>query len=132
MKKRKFVRQCFWMKKLGEEWRKPRGRQSKLRREKKGRWAVPKIGYGTPKAEENSIPYRNERRFPVMISNLKDLEKINPKTDVCVVSSSVGTKKAIELLSKAQEMKVPVKNLKLGRLKALAPKKASKPTETKK
>lgn len=126
MKKRKFVRQCFWMKKLGEEWRKPRGRQSKLRREKKGRWAVPKIGYGTPKASENKIPYRNERRVPVMVSNLKCLEKINPKTDVCVVSSAVGMKKAIEILSRAQEMKLPVKNLKLGRLRAMAPKKEAK------
>ena len=130
MKKRKFVRQCFWMKKLGEEWRKPRGRQSKLRREKKGRWAVPKIGYGTPAKDEYTIPFGNSRKTPVMVSNLKDLEKINPSTSVGVVSASVGRRKAIEILSKAGEKGIPIKNLRLGKLKAAAPK-AAKPAEAK-
>lgn len=114
--KKKFRRQCFWKKSLGEKWRKPRGRQSKLAHEKKGRWEIPKIGYGNPREVEHTIEFRNERKIPFMIKNMKDLEKIT-KDQFGVISSSVGKKKAIEILTKAHAMGIVIINRKLKTLK---------------
>ena len=112
MKKKKFKRQCFWLKRLGEKWRKPRGRQSKLKKEKKGKQPVPKIGFGSNKKERNMIIVKGELKKPVRIMNMKDLEKIDPKKEIGIVASSVGTKKAIEMLKKAKELGIKIFNKK--------------------
>lgn len=108
-----FKRQQFKLKKLGSKWRKPKGRQSKLRIEKKGRWKKVKIGYGSPKSERNLINIKGEFKKPVRIANIKDLEKIDPNTSVGIIVSSVGKKKSDEIIKKANEIGLKILNRKL-------------------
>lgn len=110
-KKPKFRRQEWFRKKaLGEKWRKPRGIHSKLRRQEKGKGALPNPGYGSPSSVRglNREGYRE-----VIVKNVKDLEKVNPKEDVAVISKTVGRKKRFEILESAKKMNIKVTNYKL-------------------
>ena len=109
----KFKRQCFWLKKLGEKWRKPKGRQSKLRVEKKGKWKRPSIGFGRDKTQRELVKIKGELKTPIIIKNLRDLNKLNPKRDVGFIASTVGTKKSNGILKKANEIGVKIVNRKI-------------------
>lgn len=115
--RRKFKRQCFWLKKLGEKWRRPKGRHSKLRHEKKGRWAVPKVGYGKPKSMKGMIMFKGRLVEPVMVNNAKDLEKIDPKIQVAVLSSSIGKKKSAAIMEIAIQKGISIANRKIKKTK---------------
>ncbi|MCD6591026.1 MAG: 50S ribosomal protein L32e [Candidatus Aenigmarchaeota archaeon] len=106
-KKPKFKRQEWFRKKpLGEKWRKPRGINSKLRIRKKSKGKVPSPGYGSPRLVKglNSEGYRE-----ILVRNVRDLEKINPKEEIAVIASGVGKKKRFEIIEKALK-----KNIKIG------------------
>jgi large subunit ribosomal protein L32e len=107
-KKRKFLRQLAkTYKKLGSKWRKPYGSQSKLRRKMKSKGKLPSVGYKKPK----SLRYLHPSGFKeILISNIKDLGKINPKTQAIKISHSIGKKKRKEILKKAKELKIKVLN----------------------
>ena len=110
-KKPKFRRQEWFRKRsLGEKWRRPRGIHSKLRRHEKARGSLPKPGYGSPAAVRglNRDGYRE-----VIVSNVKDLEKINPKEEIAIIASDVGKKKRLEILEYAEKNNIKVGNYKL-------------------
>jgi len=67
----------------------------------------PKIGYGNP-AEIRGI--HPSGYCEVKICNVKDLEKINPKTEAGRISAVVGKKKRNDIISKANEMKIKILN----------------------
>jgi len=95
------------LKRLGKKWRKPMGSQSKLRKHKKSRGYMPQAGYGSPR----SLRYLHPSGFEEMlVYNIKDLEKIDSKKQVCRIASKVGKKKRIEILKKAGELKIKVLN----------------------
>jgi large subunit ribosomal protein L32e len=94
-------------KKLGEAWRKPRGLHSKMRKHKGYRQNVVSIGYGSPSSTRNLHPSGFEE---VMVYNVKDLEKINPKSQAARVGHSVGTRKRIEIEATAEEKGIRVLN----------------------
>jgi len=71
-------------------WRKPKGRDNKMREKRRGQPAVVKIGY--QKQNPKSL---------IIIYNTKDLEKVK-KQDLVIVGK-IGKKKKIELLKKAKE-----------------------------
>ncbi len=109
----KFLRQDYMRHlKLGknrkklQKWRRPKGIHSKMRRQRKGYPVSPSPGYKKSKAERNKI----NGLIPVLINNLKDLEKIN-KTSIAVLSRKIGAKKKIEIIKKAEEMKLKILNL---------------------
>ncbi len=81
-------------------WRRPTGRDNKMRERRKGYPAVVSVGYKTNKKEHKNI---------VNVENLKDLAKVQ-KGDV-VVFGNIGKKKKIELAKKAKEMKIEISNL---------------------
>ena len=93
------------LKRIEGGWRKPRGRFNKMRLGLKGKGKVPKIGYGAPKDERYLHP---SGKFEVLISNVKDLEKIDPKTECGRISSSVGKKKRREILKRARELGIKI------------------------
>ncbi|UCG71092.1 MAG: 50S ribosomal protein L32e [Thermoplasmata archaeon] len=97
----------FRYKRLGKAWRRPRGRHSKLRTHKGYRVNVVSIGYGSPKGARNLHPSGFEE---VMVHNVADLEKIDPKTQAARVGHSVGTRKRIEIEEKAEEKGIRVLN----------------------
>ena len=117
MAKKKFKRQQWWIKRLGEKWRKPKGRQSKLRKQVKGRPKLPKIGFRTPKEERGLIKIGEKLMRPVMIRNIKDLKKVNPKEEIGIVASSVGKKKRNEIAKEAEKLGIRLLNLKLRKFK---------------
>lgn len=99
MKKRIFRRQLFSIKRLGEKWRRPKGRQSKLRLEKKSKGKRVKIGFGSPKSE---------RKVIIRIFNENDIEKLknttlDEKRHIILIASSVGKKKKKALNNKLKE-----------------------------
>ena len=107
-KKPKFIRHMSTsIKRLKESWRKPRGRHSKVRRDMKGKPARPKIGYGAPKNLKGLHPSGYKE---VLIRNLKDLEKIDPKKEAIRIASTVGKRKRSEIIKIAKEKNIKVLN----------------------
>lgn len=80
-------------------WRKPRGRDNKMREKRRGYPAVVSIGYRKPVNNEKLIT----------IKNVKDLSLIN-KNKVGKIAR-VGKKKKIEIAKKADSMGVEISNL---------------------
>ena len=94
-------------KRLGLKWRAPRGIHSKLRMHKKEAGNLPRPGYGSPRDVKGLHPSGFEE---FLVYNLKDLEKINPEKQACRISATVGKKKRLEIMKKAEELKIKVLN----------------------
>lgn len=80
-------------------WRKPKGRDNKMRESRKGRSPLVSIGYKKEK----------ENKKVIMVYNLKDLEN-SGKHDIAILGK-VGKKKKLEILKKALEMKINFQNV---------------------
>ena len=111
---KKFIRTDYWrMSRLGkgrrklQVWRRARGKHSKLRRRRKGYPAIPLIGYKKSRKDSGKVL----GMIPVMVNNMVDLEKIKSGQGA-VISSRLGAKKRIEIIKKAESMKVRILNLK--------------------
>lgn len=104
--KTKFFRQNYFRhKKLGMKWRRPRGKQSKMRKSKKGKSPMPNIGYKTSDSTRGLVHgYR-----PVFVSNAEDLKKIK-QNEIAVISSGVGLKKILDISKKVDELNVKIYN----------------------
>jgi large subunit ribosomal protein L32e len=92
---------------VGMKWRAPKGIHSKRRMHKREAGNIPKRGYGSPRAVRGLHPSGFEE---VLVYNLKDLEKINPEKQACRISATVGKKKRLEMMKKADELKIKVLN----------------------
>jgi len=77
------------------------------RKQKKGWPSLVKIGYGGPRIARGLHPsgYTDN-----LVYNLKDLEKLNPKTYGIRFAHGVGQKKRLEIIVKAKEMNFKVFN----------------------
>ena len=82
-------------KKLDENWRRPRGLQSK----------VVQVGYGSPKAVRGLHPSGFEE---VMVRNPDDLQPIDPSYQAARIARTVGVRKRqmIEEIAKSREIKI--------------------------
>ena len=108
MKKPNFKRQeWFRYKKLGEKWRKARGKTSKTRRYEKGKPAMPSIGYGSPKTTRGLHPSGYQ---DILIRNITELENLDPATQAGRISATVGKRKKEVMLSKAKELGIKILN----------------------
>ena len=103
-------------------WRKPTGRDNKMREKRKGYPAVVSVGYKKGKNEQKSI---------IRIYHQKDLVKIQ-KGDI-VILGKMGKKKKIEIAKKAREKKIEISNLNIEKfLKNVEKKKMKKKVEEEK
>lgn len=103
-----FIRQESWRYvRLSPNWRKPKGIDNHQRKQKKGWPALVKIGYGGPKIARGLHPsgYTDN-----LVYNLKDLEKLDPKTDGIRFGHGVGKRKRLVIITKAKEMNFKVFN----------------------
>ena len=87
------------------KWRKPTGRDNKMREKRKGYAAVVSIGYRSDKDVRGTL----KEKTPVTVMNVNDLKKIG-KENIGLVGN-VGAKKKVEIVKKAKEMKVELKNI---------------------
>jgi len=109
---KKFLRR-IWSRypKLGRKrkkkqvWRKPTGRDNKMREKRKGYPAVVSIGYRQNKKFRGTI----DGKHTVLIHNSKELENVK-KNEIAIIGN-VGKKKRIDIAKKAKEMKIKIHNL---------------------
>jgi len=85
-------------------WRKPKGRDNKMREKRRGYPPIVSIGYRTNKKERGKINNQN----PLTINNLKELENIEEKN---IIIGRVGKKKKLEIIKKAKEKGIKIHNL---------------------
>ena len=118
-KRPKFVRQESWRyDRLAENWRKPKGKDNKMRKQKSGAPPLVKVGYRGPRAARGLHPsgYTDN-----LVFNPRDLEGLDPKKDAVRLGHTVGTRKRKEIIEQAA--KSGFKILNAGKL---APKKEVK------
>ncbi|HJU79056.1 MAG TPA: 50S ribosomal protein L32e [Nitrososphaeraceae archaeon] len=124
-KRPEFVRQESWRyKKLAPNWRKPKGKDNKMRKQVSGVPPLVKVGYKGPRKSRGLHPsgYND-----ILVFNVKDLTKIDPKVDAVRIAHGVGNKKRIEIVTEATKLKMKILNP--GKIEAI--KKLPKKTETK-
>jgi len=86
-------------------WRRPTGRDNKIRERRRGYGARVSIGYQKNKKTSNLV----RGKVPIKINNIHDLEKIG-KENIGIVSR-VGKKKKKEIINKAKEKKILLYNV---------------------
>ncbi len=87
----------FRYQKFGDEWRKPQGGQSKLRRHFGYRWNLPSIGYRGPREVRGLHPSGFQE---ILVHNERQLEGLDPAKQAVRIAHGVGTRKR-ELIEKA-------------------------------
>lgn len=107
-KEPEFLRQeWFRYKRLEECWRRPKGLHSKMRKGLKYRPARVKIGYRGPKLARNLHPSGFEE---VLVYRVEDLNNINPEKQAVRIGGTVGVRKRIEIVKRADELGIRVLN----------------------
>lgn len=107
-KKPKFKRQESWRyKRVKENWRKPRGIDSKMRKKVKGWPPSPEVGYRSPKKIRGLHP---SGYVEVRVQTVEDLNGLDPKTQAIRIARTVGGKKRVEILALADERGIHVLN----------------------
>lgn len=106
--KPKFKRQESWRyKRVKENWRRPRGIDSKMRKKVKGWPPSPKVGYRSPKEIRGLHP---SGYVEVRVQSVDDVDKIDPKTQAIRIAHTVGAKKRVEISARAEERGIHVLN----------------------
>jgi large subunit ribosomal protein L32e len=104
----RFIRQESWRyNRLAENWRKPKGKDNKMRKQKSGMPAIVKVGYRGPRAARGLHPsgYTDN-----LVHNTAELARLDPKKDAARIGRTVGKKKRIEIINKAVELDIKVLN----------------------
>ena len=112
MRNKKFLRR-IWNRysKLGkgrkkkQKWKKPKGRDNKMREKRKGYPATVKIGYKKSKDVRGKI----EGKKVIKVENIKDIKKLS-QGDL-VIFGKIGKRKKIEMCKEADKIGIRVLNL---------------------
>jgi len=107
-KKPKFKRQESWRyKRVKENWRKPQGIDSKMRKKVKGWPPSPEAGYRSPKKIRGLHP---SGYVEAHVQTVEDLNGIDPAKQAIRIARTVGGKKRVEILALAEERGIHVLN----------------------
>ena len=87
------------------KWRSPKGMHSKIRRKLQSRRVQPSLGYSSPKQVRGLT---REGFRPVLIHTLNQLKD----NKVILLSKTLGLRKKLQILKKAEELKIKVLNVK--------------------
>jgi large subunit ribosomal protein L32e len=107
-KRPKFIRQESWRyDRLAENWRKPKGKDNKMRKQKAGVPALVKVGYRGPRIARGLHPsgYTDN-----VVHNVAELARLDPKKDAARLGHTVGKRKRIEMIVKAAKLGIKVLN----------------------
>ena len=107
-KRPKFIRQESWRyDRLAENWRKPKGKDNKMRKQKSGMPAIVKVGYRGPRVSRGLHPsgYTDN-----LVHNVNELARLDPKKDAARLGHTVGKRKRVGMIAKATELGIKVLN----------------------
>jgi len=108
-KRPEFRRQCSHkIKSVKANWRYPEGIHSKIRERRAGHIHVVETGYRSPRSVRG---LHNSGLSMVMISNSKELEKINREEEGIIISKNVGMKKKLQIIEEARKKNIMILNL---------------------
>ena len=103
-----FVRQESWRYvRIHPEWRKPKGVDSKMRRQDKGWPPLVRVGYRGPAGARGLHP---SGHYEVLVHRPADLDGLVPGRDVARIGRTVGAKKRDAILARATELGIRVLN----------------------
>tara|TARA_Y100000588_G_scaffold393862_1_gene511628 strand:+ start:145 stop:774 length:630 start_codon:yes stop_codon:yes gene_type:complete len=88
-------------------WRKPKGMDSKQRKNKKWRTPMARVGFGKVAEARGLHPSGFSE---VMVHRPDDLEQIDPKTEAARIGKRVGKRKRIVIHEKADELGIRILN----------------------
>ena len=107
-KKPTFKRQEYWRyKKLGDSYRRPRGKLSKRRRYQARKPAMARVGFRSPKATRGLHPSGFK---DILVENVEQIKALNPETDAARISATVGKRKRQLIEAEAKEIGVKLLN----------------------
>ncbi|MEM4271508.1 MAG: eL32 family ribosomal protein [Candidatus Pacearchaeota archaeon] len=86
------------------KWRRARGKQNKIRLKRRGYFAAPSIGYKSPRKISGLV----RGMKPILVHNIKELQALSK--DNIAILARIGAKKKMEILKKADELKINVLN----------------------
>lgn len=89
---------------LEMKWHKPKGGDNKIRRKLRGHPRRARIGWGSPRAAYGLSPEGFEQTVVFTEADLKEVK------GACIIARTLGARKRMMLLKKAQEMKLKVLN----------------------
>jgi len=104
----RFMRQESWRyHRVKDNWRRPKGTDSKMRLHKKGWPSLVDVGYGSPSEARGLHPsgYRD-----VIVKTINDMETLNPETDAVRISATIGARKRKDIIDRAEELGLKVLN----------------------
>jgi large subunit ribosomal protein L32e len=104
----KFVRQESWRYgRLAETWRKPKGKDNKMRRQLSGAPRLVKIGYRSPRKARGLHPsgYTDN-----IVFNANDLASLDPSKDAARIAHAIGQRKRLLILAEARTKGIKVLN----------------------
>ncbi|MEM2146734.1 MAG: 50S ribosomal protein L32e, partial [Candidatus Jordarchaeaceae archaeon] len=103
-KKPTFVAYESWRyKRIKKRWRAPKGIDNIVRHKRKGVPKSPSIGYSSPKKVRGLHPSGFEE---VLVYNVHDLEKIDPERQAIRIASTVGRRKAVDIMDQAENKSI--------------------------
>lgn len=98
-KRGNFKRQCLHAKdKLDDVWRRPRGGQSKQRKQKKAKGRIPAPGFAGPAAVRGFHPCGMKE---ARVHTVAMLDSLDPETTAIRIGGTVGMKKRMDIQEKA-------------------------------
>ncbi|MFH1788303.1 MAG: eL32 family ribosomal protein [Candidatus Altiarchaeota archaeon] len=109
--KPRFVHQELSIRKrIPDRWRRPRGIDSKQIEGKRGKGALPSIGYGSPK---KTLGLHPSGLAPVRVRNIKELSALKEGSGA-IIASQVGRRKRNIIIKEANKLKITVLNPRKG------------------
>jgi len=105
-KKRNYAMRRGRFKKLKRKWRRPFGRQGKIREHRKGIAKHPSVGDRSPTQVRGTNPKGLQE---VRVFRPRDLSGIK-ENQIAVISSGVGSLKRNQILSEARKLKIKIAN----------------------
>lgn len=109
-RKPEFLRHLWWkfpkfQNKL--KWKRPRGKDNKMRLKLKGYPPVVSVGYRSPGEIRGLHP---SGLIPVVVSSIRDLENLDPEKHIVYIARGVGLRKRDQLVSAALQKGFRVAN----------------------